>query len=371
MLNAYFVYTLLPLVLFMILKYSAYYTKQRQILLNIFVAIIFSLVLGLRYNVGVDYMAYLGRYTGVNIIDSRESVEIGYELLNNILQFLGAHYAWLFIIVCFLQLYPILLSMRRDSHALGVISIMMFLTSYVFFILNGMRQAIAFAFIWYGLQYILTKSFKKYLLCVLLATSFHKSAIIFIPFYFFLNRFRMLSPSIQLIILFSSFIYGSIIQVYLWDILPVFSEIILGQEVNDIQLLNFQHVGWNEDGRGYAAYMWLILNCIVIILYRKLKDFSIARNQMFDIYYNMYFIGTIMSNIVGSTYMSRLNVYFENYRIVIYAYLSLFLFYNLKKNMKLSHLAYFAFLWISLILFYYVAISKGAGLCAPYQFVFS
>lgn len=370
MIVAYLVYTLLPLVMFLLLKVSASCrNKNEQYFLSISAVLLFSIILGLRYNVGVDYMAYMKMYVE-NIAYYREGIEYGYIFLCNILKVFDAHYSILFILLSFLQIYPIVKGMGNDKKALPTIILMLFATSVIFSMLNIIRQMIAFSMIFYSLRFIVSKSFKKYAIGIIIASLFHKSAIIFLPLYFVLNRININNRFIQFIALLFSFSLGAILQNYLWDILPQFYSIIYGNKLTDFQVEYYKTFNWDGGGKGLASYMWLIFDSIVILNYHRLRKYSIKRNIIFDVLYNLYFVGIVFSNIIGGSYLSRIIVYFESYRVFIYSYLSLYLINELKKQNRLDTTVYLLVLWGGLILFYYVAISKGAGLCSPYQFVF-
>lgn len=62
-------------------------------------------------------------------------------------------------------------------------SVFIFFMSYFAIACNGIRQMIASCIIFYGVRYILEKKFWKYMLVVLVATLFHKTAVICVLFY--------------------------------------------------------------------------------------------------------------------------------------------------------------------------------------------
>ena len=54
--------------------------------------------------------------------------------------------------------------------------------------MNGIRQSLAAAIIFAATKYILDGNFKKFLLVILLASTIHQTALIFIPIYFIVRR---------------------------------------------------------------------------------------------------------------------------------------------------------------------------------------
>ena len=74
---------------------------------------------------------------------------------------------------------------------------------YSFFSVTGIRQTIATAFLLFAVPYVFERKLGKYMLLVILAASQHKSALLFLPFYFLVNY---KSPRSILLIAFLSYI---------------------------------------------------------------------------------------------------------------------------------------------------------------------
>src|SRR5690625_2292333 len=83
------------------------------------------------------------------------------------------------------------------------ISLYVYITGCVFLIsMNGIRQVLAAAIAFTAINYLLKGNWFKYSLIVLLAASFHQSALILIPI-FFLVRFKAWSKTTIIVIIFS------------------------------------------------------------------------------------------------------------------------------------------------------------------------
>lgn len=73
--------------------------------------------------------------------------------------------------------------------------------------MNIVRQSIAVAILFYGYQYLVRGSFKKYLRYILIAFGFHASAIIMLPLYFVIRGRGLRKIGVAVIIL--SFLFLS------------------------------------------------------------------------------------------------------------------------------------------------------------------
>lgn len=363
MFTALVVYTISPIILsFLSDKIKNFKNNDKKILL-VLLSLLFALVFGLRYNVGVDYLSYLEQYNTGYIDNDISSDEFGFRWLNSLLHFINMPYPVAFISYAFIQFYFIVKGLR-DKELLPFVIIFYFLTTYIFFSFNGIRQSMAFSIIFFSLQFIKEKKIIKYILWIVIAALFHKSAIIFLPLYFILDKEYFSNRIIQLILLIIFFILSPYLQSFLWNILPLLSRVVLREELTQVQLDLIKNVDWGNGGLGLGNYLWLIINCSIIVFYHRVKQFF---PTYFNIYYNLFFVGSLLTYIVGSTYLSRINVYFENYKIFILAMFFWYLCHS-KSNKGVKLLVSMSIL-LGLLLFYYVAILKGAGLCAPFQFI--
>ncbi len=158
-----------------------------------FSGIILFLVMGLRHpRVGIDTMQYLNRYHATEYMKwKRFSVwedwipqELGFTLVGKIFSNMGISdqgylviYA-LFITICISRLiYKYCRNLFWGFYlhtTIGLFTMSM----------SGMRQSIACCILWFGIDCILKKRPIRFVLLVLLASTFHQSAIFFVVFYF-------------------------------------------------------------------------------------------------------------------------------------------------------------------------------------------
>lgn len=110
-------------------------------------------------------------------------LELGYCLWNLLVAQITSN-RYIFILLTTLLMYYMFYRAIKRHTANPMIALVMFLALTFFFSFTYLRQMLAAAFAWQALRYIESKNFKKFLLWVGIAFSFHNSAIIFFPAYF-------------------------------------------------------------------------------------------------------------------------------------------------------------------------------------------
>lgn len=145
-------------------------------------------VYGFRYLVGVDYINYLDyfRYllNGGKADFFHTNFEAGYVLVNIIASKLfieGYGITLVNGVIIFVLLYMnVSLDTCKRKMSIGIY---IFLMVYFGFSCNGVRQMIAALVVLYGYQFVIKHQFKQYLVCIVVASLFHKSALFIIVFY--------------------------------------------------------------------------------------------------------------------------------------------------------------------------------------------
>lgn len=149
----------------------------------------------IRYGIGTDYNGYVNGYNYSYNIDLNFygiiPKELGYRLLTNLIYFkLGGDPQLIFIITSFITIgliyYTIFkLKLNQFSKAMAIF---MFLSMYYCTSYNLVRQFVALAIIFYAYRYLLMKNTVKFIIYVLLACSFHLTAIIMLPIYYLIYK---------------------------------------------------------------------------------------------------------------------------------------------------------------------------------------
>lgn len=113
--------------------------------------------------------------------------EKGYVLFNIIISFFTDN-RYIFILIITLTIYSCLfISLNRYAENFPM-AMIIFYGLWFFFTFTYLRQVLGATIIWLSIPYIIKRRLGKFLLVCFLASTIHKSAIIFIPVYFIANH---------------------------------------------------------------------------------------------------------------------------------------------------------------------------------------
>ncbi|MEW8992882.1 EpsG family protein [Clostridium sp.] len=179
------------LLLYLLLNKKIRYNKKKKLLYAFIAGGFLFLVMGLRSPVvGADTNQYLYRY---NYIIYNMNMEIfknsewGFELFNSLFRGLGFNNQGYILVTSFIISLSISLFFYKYSKNI-FISFFLHLTIGMFTMsMSGIRQTLAICFILLAFNYMMKKKFVKFLISVLLAYTFHNSAIVFLPIYLLRN----------------------------------------------------------------------------------------------------------------------------------------------------------------------------------------
>ena len=357
---AYSIYTLL--LIFLLIStflYNKSSVKNRPFVLFVILGVC-SLVLGLRYNVGTDYMPYKDIY----VMQYFDDVESGYAMMNRILYWFGLPFSSIFTLVAFLQLFFFVKGVENINKKYLPLAIFFYFTTLYFFLsLNVLRQTLAFSIFVFSINYIRERKLFKYILTILIASTIHKSALVLLPMYFIINNDWLLKHRIlQIGAYFATFMFS----LFFHDLIlnnsnALFLLVGYGGYADSVDSIT--EISWAKEG-GVGIYFFMMIDLWIIWCFSKFK--SISSNKPAICFYNLYFLGVIFANIIQGTYFDRMNIYFQHMRIIVYA----IFFYNLFQHDKslTNKILAFAILVI-FVIFFYMGIYNKASMCAPYQFV--
>ncbi len=178
-----------------LLVYIANKFKQKKMIHAIFVLLIIvipAVISSIRYGVGTDFFGYeriFDSYSNMSTFSFSKyggiSTEIGFYLFIRLaIVLFGTYKGFLFLItlVSTYLMYKTIDYKKNESS----MSLMIFIGLVLLFgpSLNIMRQILAVTIILYGLRFIEEKKIIKYIITVIIASSFHTSALFSIFFYF-------------------------------------------------------------------------------------------------------------------------------------------------------------------------------------------
>ncbi|MBQ9122962.1 MAG: EpsG family protein [Lachnospiraceae bacterium] len=146
-----------------------------------------TIIGAVRYNVGTDYEPiYSVLY--YSITSGGEGFkEFGFNWLNQFTHIFCETPALMFGLVAFLTMLFTFMAYYQQSVNVCM-SIYVFVFGMFYFnSLNQIRQALAMAFMTYAMKYMWRREHWKFFACVLVASAFHVSSLVYIPVYFLYN----------------------------------------------------------------------------------------------------------------------------------------------------------------------------------------
>lgn len=142
------------------------------------------------HQVGTDTGTYVRNFINqldYNYYNFQEGGELGYQLIEYSLLRITHNYFWLFFVTSFMVVFCYLHIFKKYSKDYTA-SVFIFITlgTYTFFF-NGLRQGLAMAIFSLAIPYLLKRNFYKYFFICILASLFHTTALLMLPFYLLVN----------------------------------------------------------------------------------------------------------------------------------------------------------------------------------------
>ncbi|PWH86970.1 EpsG family protein [Brumimicrobium oceani] len=308
--------------------------KNGEIILHFLVAILVFIVGFRAIEVGTDTINYKMYF---DVIQSGEylPVEAGWLAINNLVILFNGSFETLLLLVTLLTMLPVYYVCKKSSVN-PALSLFFYITLYFYFYsFNISRQILAISFVLLGFHFLKNNIKLAFIAFVLLASSFHASALIVLPLVFV----NLIPDKIVLYV--SAIVVSALIGLFGTDLL-----------YNLIELTSYsRYLSRLELGNvsGNALYLLLLNGFFLFILY-----FSDKRETFFKI----FFLYIVFSNMLVRIPMgSRLMMYFAVIQVL---YLPLFLYTTRKGDNALL---------ISAVVIYAFTIffkTFGAGDILPY-----
>ena len=225
-----------------------------------------------------------------------------------------------------------------------MLSIFIYITfQFYIFAFSGLRQSIAYSIVWLSLIFVKQRKFIKFILMVLLASTFHKTAFIFLPIYFIANKKITLK---YILLFFSAFMGMLVLKVPL---------------VTFITRYLYSTYEVSNSAGGYTLLILLLAIFIFFILIRNKKIENFRDN---DIWFNMLIIAILIQTLASTQgNIARLTMY--------YSFSIVFLIPNVLSTLedKKQKILMEAIVYICLFVFYFITIQNETSYI-PYKLFF-
>lgn len=318
----------------------------------------FALVflIGLRWKTGTDWYPYYDLFSWTysrNFFEPDKYMDYGYVLFNNICYYISKDYS--FLLVVHAVIFYIALFKSYKFFTPNIILCVFLYTAMFFGMVGSNRQLLAVAIGFLALTYYLKKNFKVALFLLLVAVSFHITALLMLLYTLFNRTFK-----------------------YKYILAAFALAIVLGQ--SGLMESAFGFVGSaSEGGEGkveaYAgatghgtqlSFIGILRRCIMVLLLFYFAPILRKRHQYFDLCLNayLYTVAGFFLFISVPIMAGRGMLYFNILEPVLIIYLI-----QLLARYKSSLLGY-CLVFILIVLFFFQAINLYPELFIPYKGIF-
>jgi transmembrane protein EpsG len=308
------------------------YIQPNKLLVFLLMSL-FVLVSGFRNTIG-DTSGYMFSYANSQLTLGNIDFtgEFGFYFLQLCLQQITHNPQLLIFTTAMITNLLIILVIKKYAR-LFELGLYVYITSGMFVVtMNGVRQSLAAAILFVGTKYLLEGNWKRYMLVVLIAFTFHNSALVLIPIYFIVRReawtkvtLVLISLSILIVLGFNQFTSA------------------LFSVIGDTRYSEYSQFS----GQG-ANVMRVVVNAVPLIFAYIGRHKLRSLFPKSDYIVNLALIGLIFKLISTQQWIfARFSIYFGFYNIILISWLvPLFV----RKQQKLI---YFCVIILYLFFFYY------------------
>ena len=310
---------------------------------------LYALVLGLRYGVGMDYFGYLDIYESYVKFGSvrHEDMEIGFLGLVKITALFHSSVVY-FALIAFLNLFFMTYALKGNLRLYPYLFFVFMLTGAWMAPANLARQCLAVSLWTFSVKFAVEKKLMFHYIFVLLAISFHYSAVFLVLFYpllaykqdWFRNiRIEVLMLVAALVVMNLNFVQDAIQR---YDNILIFFGYDIYTSADYEDLLDRELV------LGVGFFIKLFINVINILSSEKVKKW--VNNPYYNAIYSLYFIGVLASYVFATSEMiSRVNLYFISFTYIITSFTLYYSIVNRKKSLRLATMCLVALSFVAIM----------------------
>ena len=311
----------------------------------IIVGLLFIFLIGFRHEIGGDWFSYLQHYEktiGASLAEALSNGDVGHQFLNWLMaKWDVGVYGVNFIYAIIFMIGLIRFSRSQTYPWIAVAVAVPYLVIMV--VMGYSRQGVAIGLFLWAMSYLQEGKFKTYVVLILIAALFHKTAVLLLPLGIFLYGKGIFLRVLMIV----PIAYGA------WDLLLV--------EQKDDLWKNYVDAQMQSDGAKIRVVMNLFPS-LLFLMYRKKwkRNFN-------DYYFWLWIaIGSIIS--VGlvdfaSTAVDRIALYFIPIQMVVFARLP----YLAKNQISPSVTTGLIIFLYAVVLFIWLQYANHSQYWIPYQ----
>lgn len=266
----------------------------------VFSFILLFVFLALRFNFGNDYSAYQRFYGYYHAgLFQYAADDVLFKYLNLAVPNFYLLIAIISLIYIFAMFMLITKNLRVREYWMGLLILL--LNPYLFLIhLSSIRQTLAICFVVLAMIFAVKRQFIPYVLLILIAAGFHKSAIIILPLYFFLTESKI-KPKYLMALLAGTavLVFTPILNIVLGFALRIFP-----------QYAVYVNLGQSSGLR--TALISFVLFLIVIVNVNKLEGRAMVYGKL------ALLAGVVSMIAVKLVMIARIGMYFDIFLVVAF-----------------------------------------------------
>ena len=312
-----------------------------------------TLIAGLRYDVGTDWG---GTYINIfNTVKNGRSIrDVGYGLLNKFVLLFTSDYAGIIFLTALISGIFIYLAIFQQSDIPSMSILLYVFTCQYFFSLNVIRQAMATAIFLYAMKYIVKRDYKRYFFWIIIASTIHTMAIIYIPLYFYKILAKFYKQTIVIILL---------LLLFSQDIVNFVTNVFYNIEFLRKYFYWYFHSEYNSGNVSFVS-LAVQISVLVFMLFIYYRNESDARSQLFI---TMQIICVAMLLFSGMIPLMQRISYFFSFANIIYIPDYISRINNRMMRFVASIIVitcFFAYMWVTTAIWNYNEV-------LPYQSIFN
>lgn len=336
---------------------------------------IFSIIAGLRYNVGVDYPVYLQFYEDMHLQGwiSRETLELGFMFILKLFTNFDLHFSFFFAFLASIQIFFVYYALRDRTFLLPYVGLFIMLGPFFLDWMNGIRQCIAICIFVYAVEFIQKRKLLHYIILIIIAGLFHKSAYILLFLYFIVNPINGIFNNRWLVIFtYVLCILIGLVPTWLY-IVERFEGIlqILGYDFYSENLQSYSEDVMRSVAWGPSRLGDLCISLMIFWYYSRIRFFYNS-DKLLPYYFVLFFFGSCFYNLFINTshIFLRPIAYFTIFKLPLTAYLLYYLKISRRK------FVYFFLFFVAFTYIYFVIIkvslnNTGGEEYSLYKFFFN
>jgi hypothetical protein len=332
----------------------SYFQRKLATVFAIISTLIMAIFSALKWERGTDWIPYLEIHENVDYFIQSTSIEYGFLYYIKTLNYISTDFSFYMIVTSGIIYLILFMSLRKLSVDLNLsIFCLWCLHISIFF---WVRQTIAVAFVFYSLIYLLKGNNLKFITCIIIASFFHFSALIFL-FVWFLRTDFTKRTTVHLTLLLATVI--TICNLLIPEsILGKYLYYIDGEYDDSLKLEGFTIGFWN------AFFSISNRMALILLFFISVDRSSLVNNLMLRIYFcglPIHLISELTFSIFG-----RLLIYFDIAALVLIPAVI-----HSKSDVRLKGIIYLIIFFPYLIIRYYRAMNGWyVDLFIPYKWIF-